>query len=383
MICSGSQTISYGLRKFIFEKSKERDCCEVIRIAYVINYIVKNGPSSVVLNLINNLNREQYDVSLITLFSGNDPEVVAKLKENGISVYECTTLSRMKCLLGQSKEFDDTVRSGRFDILHTHGLIPDIVSSKLNVPTKKISTLHNNMYEDYLDSYGWVKSRIFIALHLNALKKLNKCVCCSESVYRVMREKLNNTTFIRNGIAPVHARLSVTREGLDIPNEARVFLYAGVLNTRKNIVWLIEKFVQWHNENEYLLVLGEGDKAANCKMKADDHVRMLGFQLDPIAYMNISDVYISASNSEGFSISVLEALSCGLGLFLSDIPSHREVVKMGRDVYLGETFDTVSFEAKLNLLRKEKLDKEKIVAFQRKNLSASGMAEAYQREYKR
>lgn len=353
----------------------------MIRIAYVINYIVKNGPSSVVLNLINNLNREQYDVSLITLFSGNDPEVVAQMKDSGISVYECTTLSRMKCLLGQSKEFDDIVRSGRLDILHTHGLIPDIVSSKLNVPTKKISTLHNNMYEDYLDSYGWVKSRIFIALHLNALKKLNECVCCSESVYRVMREKLNNTTFIRNGIEPVKAQSVVTREELDIPNEARVFLYAGVLNTRKNIVWLIENFAKYHNENEYLIVLGKGDKETECKEKADSHVRMLGFQPDPVAYMTISDVYTSASRSEGFSISVLESLSCGLGLFLSNIPSHREVVSMGQDIYLGETFDTTNFEAQMNLLNKKQLDKDKIVQFQRKEFSASGMADAYQRVY--
>ena len=77
----------------------------MIRIAYVINYIVKNGPGSVVLNLINNIDRATYDISLITLFSGNDLEVVAQLKDKGISVYECTTLSRMKSLLGQSKEF--------------------------------------------------------------------------------------------------------------------------------------------------------------------------------------------------------------------------------------------------------------------------------------
>ena len=83
----------------------------VIRIAYVINYIVKNGPSSVVLNLINNLDRKKYDISLITLFSGNNPEVVACLKDKGISIYECATLSRMKCLLGQCKEFDDSFRS--------------------------------------------------------------------------------------------------------------------------------------------------------------------------------------------------------------------------------------------------------------------------------
>lgn len=353
----------------------------MIRIAYVINYIVKNGPSSVVLNIINNLNREKYDVSLITLFSGNDPEVVTHLKENGISVYECTTLSRMKCLLGQSKEFDDIVRSGRFDILHTHGLIPDIVASKPNVPAKKISTLHNNMYEDYLDSYGWIKSRIFIMLHLNALKKLDECVCCSESVYRVMKQKLNNTTFIRNGIEPVHAQSVVTREVLNIPDDARVFLYAGVLNSIKNIVWLIENFVQYHNKNEYLLVLGKGDKEAECKEKADSQVKMIGFQLDPIAYMNISDVYVSASKSEGFSISVLEALSCGLGLFLSDIPSHREVVKMGQDVYLGETFVPDYFQVKLNALRESEINKADIMAFQEKELSAKKMTAGYQKRY--
>lgn len=353
----------------------------MIRIAYVINYIVKNGPSSVVLNIINNLDREKYDVSLITLFSGNDPEVVAHLKDTGVSVYECATLSRMKCLLGQCKEFDDTVRSGQFDILHTHGLIPDAISSQLNVPTKKITTIHNNMYEDYLDSYGWVKSRIFIALHLNALKKLDECVCCSESVYKVMKRKLNNTTFIRNGIEPVHARAVVTREELNIPDDARVFLYAGVLNSRKNIVWLIENFVQCHNENEYLLVLGKGDKEAECKEKTDSHVQMLGFQPDPVAYMKISDVYTSASKSEGFSISVLEALSCGLGLFLSDIPSHREVVEMGKSVYLGETFRQDDFSQKYNILRNKSFIKREIARFQGNELSALKMTRQYVKLY--
>lgn len=99
----------------------------MVRIAYVINYIVKNGPSSVVLNLINNIDRVAYEISLITLFSGNDLEVVAQLKDKGISVYECTTLSRMKSLLGQNKEFSDIVDKGHFDILHTHGIIPDIL----------------------------------------------------------------------------------------------------------------------------------------------------------------------------------------------------------------------------------------------------------------
>ena len=214
-----------------------------------------------------------------------------------------------------------------------------------------------------------------------ALKRLDECVCCSKSVYDVMKQQLPNASFIRNGIEPAQAHSVVTREKVDVPEDARVFLYAGALNSRKNVAWLIDNFVQYHENEEYLLVLGNGEKEAECKAKADDHVRMLGFQTDPIAYMNISDVYVSASKSEGFSISVLEALSCGLGLLLSDIPSHREVVEMGQDVYLGETFSQDCFKAKLDALREGKINKNDIMAFQEKELSAKKMTAGYQKRY--
>ena len=353
----------------------------MVRIAYVINYIVKNGPSSVVLNLIKNLDKERYDITLITLFSGNDAEVVKSLKDNGVSVYECTTLRRMMCLLGQSNEFETIIKNGCFAILHTHGLVPDILSSRLRISLKKITTLHNNMYEDYLDSYGWVKSRVFIAMHLAALKKLDKCVCCSESVYRAMKRKLNNTAFVCNGIEPILEHSVVTRKEIGIPENARVFLYAGVLNSRKNVVYLIESFVRYHNEEEYLLVLGKGDKEESCRERADSHVRMLGFQSDPIAYMKISDVYASASRSEGFSISVLEALSCGLGLLLSDIPSHREVVEMGEDIYLGEVFNEEKFGETFCKLRESHFRKNELIKFQKEHLSAKVMTENYEKTY--
>ena len=355
----------------------------MVRIAYSLNYIVKNGPGSVVLNIINNLDRSEYDISLITLFEGNDRKIISTLRNSGVTVYECSTLSRMKCLLGQSKEFSDVVGKGHFDVLHTHGIIPDILSSRLHTTAKRITTLHNNMYEDYLDTYGYAKSRIFIAVHLAALKRLDECVCCSKSVYDVMKQHLSNVSFIRNGTEPAKKHSVITRTEVDVPQDARVFLYAGVLNSRKNIVWLVENFAKHHDGDEYLLVLGGGEKEAECKAKADDHVRMLGFQNDLIAYMNISDVYVSASQSEGFSISVLEALSCGLGLLLSGIPSHREVVELGKDIYLGEAFSPENFEIKLNALRKRKINKAEIKAFQEKELSAKGMANKYMECYKK
>lgn len=361
----------------------------MVRIAFVINYIANNGPSNVIMDIIKNLDHDAYNISLITLFDGNDADIVRKLKEQGTTVYECKSLSRGKCLLGDDKEFNEIIHEGNFDIIHTHGFIPDILSSRLKTTANRISTLHNNMFEDYVQSYGKVKAALYIRMHLSALKKLNCCVGCSKSVYHVMKRYLHNMTYVRNGIKPKVAVHTITREEAGIPSDSTLFVFSGGLSFRKNVQFLIRNFVQYHNDKEYLIMLGDGPEREACEKVSDDHVKMLGFQDDPAAYYNISDIYVTASRSEGFSISVLEALSCGLGLFLSDIPSHREVVGMGKDLYLGETFSIAdegqSFGAAISRLRgnEEKIDKEIIKQFQQEKLSDKAMAEKYERVYRK
>jgi glycosyltransferase involved in cell wall biosynthesis len=61
--------------------------------------------------------------------------------------------------------------------------------------------------------------------------------------------------------------------------------------------------------------------------RRDSRVRFLGFQRDVAPLLASADVYISASETEGFPLSVLEARRCGLYLILSDIVSHREVLE--------------------------------------------------------
>ena len=130
-------------------------------------------------------------------------------------------------------------------------------------------------------------------------------------------------------------------------------------------------------------MLGDGADIQECKTASDNHIIFFGFKDRPLDYMNIADVYISASRSEGFSISILEALSCGLGVFLSDIPSHKEIFEISEDIYLGEYFSESDFGKKLEILRKNwlKIDKGRIANFQREKLSAKAMWEQYQKFY--
>ena len=359
------------------------------KIVFVINYITNNGPSNMILNIMKNMDKEQYNVFLVTLFEGNDGHTIAALKNYGVKVLSCKTLSRAKCIMGQDKEFQDILIKEQFNIIHSHGLIPDILTSRSKTSAKKIATIHNNMFEDYVQTYGKVKAAIFIKIHLNALKKMDCCVGCSQSVYRIMRNYLSNVTYVRNGVEPKITKHIVTRAELDIPEEAVVFVYSGVLNARKNIAFLIDQFATNHQDEEFLLVLGDGPEKEKCMQLSDSHVKLIGFSDDPAAYYNISDIYTSSSKSEGFSVSILEALSCGLGLFVSDIPSHREVFGMEKELYLGEMFSISgegrSFKTAINalLMNKNKISKQAIRQFQYEKLSDKAMEKEYEIVYRK
>lgn len=353
------------------------------RIAYVINYIVKGGPSAVVLNMIHNLDRIRFEPVLITLFEGNDSDIINKEKNAGLKIIECGQKSRSQFLLHGLSGYRKILEDNHIDIVHGHGFIPDVMNARIGKEFKTISTAHNIMFEDYPLNYGNLKGLVYCAIHLWAMRRLSQVVCCSKSVYDVMKKYLPGCQYIENGIEDFTYSCQVSRADLQIPEDAIIFLYAGYLIPRKRVPFLVENFVKCHGPNEYLLILGMGEDEDLCKSLADNHVIFAGFQTNPYQYMAISDIYTSASSSEGFSISVLEAMHCGLGLFLSDISSHREVVEGTSGLYVGELFSEDNFTEKYATLVQSisKIDKGLIRAYQGKKLSAKAMMDRYMKIY--
>jgi len=101
-----------------------------------------------------------------------------------------------------------------------------------------------------------------------------------------------------------------------------------------------------------LIMLGSGSQAgairrilanhdrqlSEFKNPADESARVIfpgqvGFQNLPRFY-HWSDVYVSASHSDGSSISLLEAMACGKPAIVSDIPGNREWVQEGVNGWL-------------------------------------------------
>ena len=85
-----------------------------------------------------------------------------------------------------------------------------------------------------------------------------------------------------------------------------------------------------------LLLLGNGSQAGLVHQIIADHqlqdrVHLGGRikQADLPRYYRAADLYVSASHSDGSSVSLLEALACGLPALVSDIPGNREWVQEG------------------------------------------------------
>ena len=60
-----------------------------------------------------------------------------------------------------------------------------------------------------------------------------------------------------------------------------------------------------------------------------------------------ADVYVSASHSDGSSVSLMEALACGKPALVSDIPGNREWIQTGVQGWLFKDGDAHELAAKM------------------------------------
>ena len=102
------------------------------------------------------------------------------------------------------------------------------------------------------------------------------------------------------------------------------------------------------NSNLRLILLGYNPKSSNSltsfyfklikKYKLEKFIKILpSVPHNKMAEnLNSSDIYISASFSDGTSVSLLEAFACGLPVIVTNIAANREWVNNGINGYLFE-----------------------------------------------
>lgn len=313
----------------------------MIIIGYLISTLRKAGPTNVLKDIVLSLDRKTYKPVVITLSPEQQISLQNELIQNKIEVISLG-MTRLEGLLFARKKVRDLIKDKRINLLHSHGYRADLIASQLNKWVVTISTLHNFGYEDFSMRYGAVLGYCLAKTHYCALKRLRKVVACSETIQTLSYMKGLATCSIRNGVntsefQPVSSdqRKSEIRESLGLPKEGTVLVLVGDVRNLKNQEVLIKGFLSSSasKQNIYLLVVGDGPDLSKCKFLArtSDKVFFVGRVNDVKDYLQASDYFVSASLSEGMPISVLEALSVGLPVFLSNIPQHQEIANISKN----------------------------------------------------
>lgn len=328
-----------------------------VSVLYLTSTLQHAGPTNQLYNLVKYLDRQKFTPHLVTL----SPEPLesrwpdferlgVRLHSLGLSRFEGLFLARSRLM-----DYMRTINPG---IIQAQGIRADSLLASITPGTPWLLVSHNYPYQDYTMKFGRIKGTAMALLHLACMKRCRYVVSCSKTNADSLQCHGIDAIPIQNGVdvlgyrpADADAKLHL-RRSLGFHPDASVFISVGSLIPLKNMRTLVEAFMRAETGSGTLLVvLGNGPEMASLKALARHHpgVRFMGSIKDVDAYLKASDVFISASLSEGLPNAVLEAMACGLPCILSDIPSHRELFEAAEQHLFFPPSDVHSLE---QLLRK-------------------------------
>lgn len=120
----------------------------------------------------------------------------------------------------------------------------------------------------------------------------------------------------------------------------RLFVYQGRIALEKNIEPMVKAWKKAEmGPNSHLVIVGDGPLKSSLKLfyGADLGIHWLGFVGDEnrrIEILQSADVFILPSLVEGLSLSLLEAMSCGVACLATDAGADGEAIEGGAGIVL-------------------------------------------------
>lgn len=115
------------------------------------------------------------------------------------------------------------------------------------------------------------------------------------------------------------------------------------------------------NYNFNVLIIGDGDQKAELQRlvfldsKLSDKVDFIGFKENPYKYIKKCTIYVSPSKTEGFSLSIAEAIILGLPVMSTDCNGPIEILANGEFGYIVKNSEDGIYEGLKELLTKPEL----------------------------
>lgn len=256
-------------------------------------------------------------------------------------VYTIPTLKSSKILTRSLRELRPDLVHASLTLSPLDFLLPEICE-ELNLPL--VATFHTP-FDSKRRNLKSSTQLLTYQLYAPFLANYDRVIIFSE----VQRELL-----ARLGISP--EKVAVIPNGVDVQkyspgpshlkaefNAKHLFVYQGRIATEKNVEALLRAWKQSRigaASDSKLLIVGDGPLKTSLEpfYDGEDGIIWLGAVVDELRRIEIlrgADVFILPSLVEGLSLSLLEAMSCGVACLATDAGADGEVLEGGAGVILS------------------------------------------------
>lgn len=297
----------------------------MIKILFFIPTLMHGGAERVLINLVNNLDQNKYQITVQTLFDVGVHKDKLKKEIRYKSVFPKLFRGSTKILQLFEPEFlYKKIIAEKYDIAvsYLEGSTARILSGCPYAETKLVSWIHVELNTEKMVSIGFRSLKECQKQY----EKFDKVVCVSETVKKVFLQSIKkidrSKVIVLYNVNETEKIKEYGKEeietGLFNSNEINICSVAKIIEPKGyDRLVRVHKKLKDENYSHHIYILGIGEQQKELekyleKYNLQDSFTFLGFKDNPYKYVSKCDMYICSSRREGFSTAVTEALILGL-----------------------------------------------------------------------
>ena len=322
-----------------------------MKLNFFINTLGGGGAEKVLVDLVNRLPAEKFDITVTTLLHGvHETRLAPHVKHNCIVKTNNRILSfclvRVYCKMFSRALFAKRFLKGEYDymISYLEGFNTQVLAAYKG-GAKRIAFVHCNTGVDNT----WVKTYASPSQCLQQYRSFDQVRFISQDAldgFEKVVGPLTNARVVHN-VIDYERVISLSKEvgpdsvnafsddGIRLVSVGRLIRVKGY----ERLLGVIGR-LQRDGFRLQLTICGDGDlrRELERKVKEDGlvNIRFLGFQSNPYYIMKLADYYVCSSYSEGYSTSVAEAIALGLPVLTTDCSGMREILCDGEYGVIAE-----------------------------------------------
>lgn len=309
----------------------------MIKILFLINTLGGGGAEKVLVNLVNNMDRSQFDITVETMFSGGVNQTILKpdIKYICKNAFTMKGISHIYKFLPSKYLYKKFINQEKYDIIvaYMHNLPVKVITGCQYPATKLIGWLHCGTVEEKTYCTCWHTKN-------SANKSYNRCdvlVGVSKLVVKEFERFFNVTTdccsIFNTNDTKLIKTLSQEKPTVAINQETISISTVGRLSFEKGNDRLVNAANELLNQGYdfHVFIIGEGAEKQNLieqiqKYGIENNVHLLGFHKNPYAIVRNTDIFVCPSRIEGFSTAVTEAVILNKPVVSTEVSGAKEIL---------------------------------------------------------